>query len=52
MALPIDTIVNDMITSISGQISGDVNVIKYYVLQILKEQKVALDTIADRFNSG
>ena len=52
MALPIDTIVNDMIASISGQVSGDVDVIKNYFLQIVKKQKEALDSIADGFKSG
>lgn len=52
MALPIDTIVEDMVASISGQVQGDIKVIKNYFLQILQEQKEALDTIAEGFKSG
>ena len=52
MALPIDTIVEDMVASISGQVQGDLKVIKNYFLQILQEQKEALDTIAEGFKNG
>ena len=52
MDLPINTIVEDMITSVSGQVSGDLGVIKNYFIQIVQEQKEALETIADGFKSG
>jgi hypothetical protein len=52
MALPIENIVNDMVASISGEVSSDVQVIKNYFLQILKEQKEALETIANGFKNG
>ena len=52
MALPIDTIVEDMVASISGQVQGDIKVIKNYFLQILQEQNEALDTIVEGFENG
>ena len=52
MALPIDTVIEEMVASISGQVSSDAKVIKNYFLQILQEQIEALDIIADGFKNG